>query len=61
MNQGSYYSRPDLGDLVVHGQLGGEMPQEFCSTSCPNIGLLVHDNLTICWEPDSRRHEERIA
>ena len=42
MNQGSYYSQPDLGDLIVYGQLGGEMPQEFCSTSCPNIGLLFH-------------------
>ena len=42
MNQGSYYGQPDLGDLVVYGQLGGEMPQVFCSTCCLNVGLLFH-------------------
>ena len=42
MNQGSYYGQPDLGDLVVCGQRGEEMPPEFCSTSCPNVELLFH-------------------
>ena len=42
MNQGSYYSQPDLGDLEVYGQRGEEMPPEFCSTSCPNVELLFH-------------------